>query len=249
MTHFPPAATAEPPAGASLEVRLLGCVDFDSVLFLQERLAYELSGRDDLQGALLMCEHPPIVTVGREGSRNDILADPHELVSRQMEVRWLNRGGGCLVHAPGQLAVYPVLPLDRLGLGLCDYCRLLEECVIAASGELRVPAWRFEDEPGVWCRLGQFAHVGVAVRSWVAWHGLFVNVSPPLDLMRLVQSGGSGERVTSLSAQRERFTPMHAVRESLIRQFVERLGYQRFHVYTGHPLLRRTRKTVSIATA
>ncbi|MGH7930033.1 MAG: lipoyl protein ligase domain-containing protein, partial [Candidatus Binatia bacterium] len=163
--------------------------------------------------------------------------------------RWINRGGGCVMHAPGQLAVYPVLPLDRLGIGLAEYRRLLEECAIAACREIRVPAWRFDDEPGVWCRLGQFAYIGVAVKSWVAYHGLFINVSPAMDLIRLVQAGGSGERATSLSAQRERPTPMHAVREGLIRHLVQRLGYQRFHVYTGHPLLRRTERTLSIATA
>ena len=239
---------ADPVTKGSLEVRLLGCVDFESALFLQERLVYELSGRSDTQGGLLLCEHPPMVTIGREGSRADVLVESQELVSRQMDVHWLNRGGGCFVHAPGQLAVYPVVPLDRLGIGLDDYRRLLEECVIATCRELRVPAWRFDDEPGVWCRLGQLAHVGIAVRSWIAYHGLFINVSPAMDLMRLVQPNSAGDRVTSLAAQRQRRTPMHAVRESLIRHLVARLGYERFHVYTGHPLLRRTQKTVSVAT-
>ena len=57
---------------APLEVYLLGIVDFDSALFLQERLAYEISGRSDAMGTLLLCEHPPLITVGREGSRSHI---------------------------------------------------------------------------------------------------------------------------------------------------------------------------------
>jgi lipoate-protein ligase B len=236
-----------PQAEGSLEVRLLGCVDFESALFLQERLVYELSGRDDRQGGLLLCEHPPLVTIGREGSRSDILVEPRELVARQMDVQWLNRGGGCYVHAPGQLAVYPILPLQRLGIGLDDYRTLLEESVIAMCREMRVPAWRFEDEAGVSCRLGQLAHVGIAVQSWIAHHGIFINVSPAMDLMRLVQANRTGQRVTSLAAQRERQTPMHVVRESIIRQLVSALGYERFHVYTGHPLLRRTHRTVAVS--
>src|SRR5687767_7528881 len=92
-----------PRASHALEVRLLGLVDFEAALFLQERLVYEIGGRDDTQGHLLICEHPPLITVGREGSRGHILVEPRDLVARQMEVRWLSRGGGCVAHAPGQL--------------------------------------------------------------------------------------------------------------------------------------------------
>ncbi|HUG93228.1 MAG TPA: hypothetical protein VML55_20470 [Planctomycetaceae bacterium] len=229
---------------APLEVYLLGVVDFESALFLQERLVYEISGRNDRQGALLVCEHPPIVTVGREGSRAHIRAEPRELAARLISVRWLNRGGGCFVHAPGQLVACPIVPLDRLGLGLADYRERLELAVVDAAGEQRVPAFRRDDEPGVWSRRGQFAHVGVAVKSWVAYHGVYVNVAPAPELMRLVQANRAGERVTSLAALRERTVPMSTVREALIRRLVARLGYARFHIYTGHPLLRRTQQRV-----
>ena len=147
-------------ASGSLEVRLLGCVDFDSAMLLQDRLVFELSSRDDTQGGLLMCEHPPLLTVGREGSREHILASQQELISRELEVRWLNRGGGCLVHAPGQLAVYPIVPLDRLGIGLSEFRRMLGECVIAMCRELRVAAWPIDD-PG----LSSSGRVGLAVRG------------------------------------------------------------------------------------
>ena len=231
---------------ASLEVHLLGLVDFDSALFLQERLVYEISGRDDTQGGLLLCEHPPMVTIGREGSRAHIQVDYRELAARQMDVRWLNRGGGCLVHAPGQLVAYPILPLDRLGFGLADYRRRLEDAVLDVCRELHVPAWRHEEQPGLWCRLGQFAEVGAAVKLWTSYHGLFLNVNPSLDLMRLVQFNPGGEPVTSLAAQRARLTEMHSVRESLVRNLARRLGYEQFHLYTGHPLLRRTKKKVYV---
>lgn len=233
-------------AAGSLEVRLLGCVDFDSAMSLQDRLVFELSNRDDTQGGLLICEHPPLITVGREGSREHILAGQQELISRELDVRWLNRGGGCLVHAPGQLAVYPVVPLDRLGIGLSEYRRILGECVIAMCREMRMAAWQIDDRAEVCCRLGQFAWIGVAVKSWVAYHGLFINVSPAPELSRLVRPSDIGERVTSMASQRARITPMHVVRESLVRHLASRLGYQRYHVYTGHPLLHRTRAKVLV---
>ena len=98
----------------SLEVYLLGRVDFASAVELQERWVYEISGRRDRQGALFLCEHPPVVTIGRKGSRSQLLTDEQDLRSRLMDVHWLNRGGGALVHSPGQLAAYPIVPLDRL---------------------------------------------------------------------------------------------------------------------------------------
>lgn len=231
---------------ASLEVHLLGLVDFDSALLLQERLAYEVSGRCDTLGHLLICEHPPILTIGREGRQSHVLADEHELTARQIETRRLNRGGGCLLHAPGQLAVYPILPLDRLQMGLSEYRARLELSLLDICGELRLPAFRRADEPGGWCRCGQFAHLGIAVRSWVSMHGLFVNISPDMRLLRMVQPNQNGERVTSLAAERARTTSMHSVRESLIRNLAKRLGYEQFHLYTGHPLLTRKKKQVYV---
>ncbi len=244
MTSLSTIRKSTDPASPALEVYLLGVVDFDSALFLQERLAYEISGRDDTYGGLLICEHPPLVTVGREGSRGHLQCEMRDFVSRQIDIRWLNRGGGCVMHAPGQLAVYPIVPLDRLGLGLAEYRWRLEQSLIDMGSELRVAAVRDENEPGVWCRCGQFASLGIAVKSWIAYHGMFVNVCPDMRLMRMVQTTQNGSPVTSLSTQRLRSTSMHTVRESLVRNLAAQLGYDRFHLYTGHPLLRRTKKTI-----
>lgn len=241
------ASTIWSPAGrasASLEVRLLGLVDFDAALLLQERLVYEISGRNDTFGGLLLCEHPPLITIGREGSRADIRVDFDELLARQIDVRWINRGGGCVVHAPGQLAVYPLLPLDRLGMGLNDFRNRLEESATDVCRELRIPAWRDPGVPGARSRCGMFAHLGAAVKSWVSMHGMFVNVNPAPDFPGLIRSGPNGDSPTSLATARGRPTSMHAVRESLVRNLVERLGYTKYHLHTGHPLLRRTRQKV-----
>jgi lipoyl(octanoyl) transferase len=233
------------PREASLEVHLLGLVEFDAALYLQERLVAEIAGRNDSQGALLVCEHPPLITVGREGSRSHIACPPEELISRQMEIRWLSRGGACIVHAPGQLALYPILPLDRRGLGLASLRDRIEKAVVDTCSELRIDAWRQNELAGVWSRGGQLAQLGLAVRSGISAQGLFVNVNPRMDALRLIRSGLG--RVTSLAAERRAHTPMSTVRESLIRRLAARLDYERYHLYTGHPLLRRTRRVVAYA--
>jgi lipoyl(octanoyl) transferase len=240
----PPAAIVR---DAALQVYLLGLVDFESCLKLQQHLVYELSGRNDRQGTVLICEHPPVITIGREGSRAHLRCEPQELVAREVGVRWLNRGGGCLVHVPGQLAIYPILPLQRIGMGLADYRQALEKTLLGVCEESRVAAWQQASDPGIWCRSGQLGFLGAAVKSWISYHGAFLNVAPDLDWMQLCQVNSVGRRSSSLSVERLRQTSMHGVRESVARLLAAACGYHRYHIYTGHPLLRRTKKVIAYA--
>ena len=240
----------EAPAG-SLEVYLLGLLDFDAALFLQERLMMDVARRNDGQGALLVCEHPPLVTIGREGSRADIGCSHEELAAREIKVRWLNRGGGSLMHLPGQLALYLILPLARRGWGMAAYRERLEEALLDLCRELRIRAWRRSPGTGIFCRGGKVADVGVAVRQGVTSHGVYVNVNPRMDVVSLVCARDDGRpiapRASSLAAERGIPVAMAAVRESLVRRLAARLDYDRYHLYTGHPLLRRKRQVVAYA--
>ena len=244
MAHPPTNRREGTAAAAALEVRLLGLVDFDAALALQERLVYELSGRNDAQGALLLCEHPPLITLGREASAAQVTADLDDLRACEIDVRWIARGGGTIVHAPGQLAVYPILPLQRLALGLDEYRTRLEEAAVAVCRDMRVPVKRRPPEPGVWSRCGQVAYFGGAVKSWISFHGLFLNVDPDPSFLSLVSGNPGGERPTSLQALLLRPVSMAGVRESMIRHIAERFDYERFHIYTGHPWLKRTTQKV-----
>jgi lipoyl(octanoyl) transferase len=246
VSEIPQIAKSKWQESAALDVRLLGTVDFESALFLQERLVYEISGRDDRFGGLLLCEHAPLLTIGRGGSRSHLLVDSKELNASRLDVRWLNRGGGCVVHSAGQLAIYPVIPLERLGLGLLEYRSRLIGSVLDVCRELGIPAWSVAHPAGVAGRGGQFAYAGVSVKRWVAYQGLFLNVGPLLRLQRLVKPGANGQKATSLEAVRGRVTSMATVRESLIRNLASRLGYAEYHISTGHPLLRRTRRVTNV---
>src|SRR5260221_213221 len=104
----------------ALQVYLLGSVEFEDALALQRLLAFQTVG-DAGSSALILCEPPPLITVGRQGSREHILFDPEELQIRRWPIRWVNRGGGCLLHLPGQLAIYPILALDQMELGVEAY--------------------------------------------------------------------------------------------------------------------------------
>src|SRR5690606_4207597 len=130
----------------------------------------------DTQGMLLLCEHPPLITIGREGSRGQILLSDAELEARQIDVRWIGRGGGAVMHVPGQLAMYPILPLQRLGLGIADFRDRLDAAVMAVCRQLRIPAKRLPDASGIWSRGGQVARFGASLTGGVTLHGAWLDV-------------------------------------------------------------------------
>jgi lipoate-protein ligase B len=233
-------------SSTALEVYLLGKVDFVSAIGLQSRLLEQVAQRQDTHGIVFVCEHPPSISIGREGSFGDVLVEQDELVARRMEIRWLSRGGGTFVHVPGQVAVYSMVPLHRLNLGLIEYRQRLEQTLIATAADLDVVAERGNEVPGATCRCGQFAFIGAGVRDGVTHGGMYVNVSIPHEALNLVRWNHGTRPVTSLAVQRTRPTAMSTVRESLIRHLAESLGYDSYHLYTGHPLLHRSTRKVYV---
>src|SRR4051812_46729466 len=151
--------TCDSAAPAVLEAYLLGCVDFESLLNLQRRLVYEIGGERS-RGVLILCEFPHLISVGREGSNAHIHYEPDELWARGWPVRWVNRGGGCLLHGPGQLAVIPVMALDRLKLDLPGYLKALHEVLLTACREADAQAVVRPDQSGIFAKDRLLAHVG-----------------------------------------------------------------------------------------
>jgi len=228
------------PDAPPLEVYLLGLVDFDDVLLLQRRIVYDLGeGRG---ASLILCEHPPTISVGRSGSRAHIVPDDDTLRGLDIRMRWVSRGGGCVLHLPGQLAAYLAIPFRDHGLTLSRYLDALHEAIIGVLEEFDLQGTTRPGLPGVFLGSSRVASVGVAVSRWIAYHGVTLNVGPYLDLFDMLEEPGVGSsplRQTSMESRRQRSTPMSRVRESLVRHLERVLGLERHHVYTGHPLIRR----------
>ena len=233
-----------PQSAGSLDIHLLGCVDFDSAVFLQDRLVYETTGRKGNRGSVLVCEHPPMITVGRDGSRSDLCVGEEELRMREVECRWVSRGGGTVFHAPGQLAIYPIIPLNRIRMSPATYRDALASTIIAVCTELKTACRFNQHQSEANGRCGAFGHIGATVRSGVSMHGFYLDVSTsPIWLQMLAPQSGRKRR-SSLSTERVRPTEMHVARETTIRHLTEQLGYGQFHLFTGHPLLKRTRRRI-----
>jgi lipoyl(octanoyl) transferase len=256
------------PQSPALEAFLLGQVDFDRALALQRRLVEDVRNRDDGQITLLLCEHPTVITVGRGGSPGEIAMQSGPIRNRQIEVRWVNRGGQSLLHCPGQLAIYPLVPLQWSGFSVGEFLERLHAGLVETLDDLNVHGTTQPGRSGVWGRTGQLAAIGAAVRHWVTYYGAYLNVCPPMGLFRLVEaeaekgtgpicttttatrrcppSGRPGKldqspfppRTSCLVAERRGPVRMTAVRAALVRRLAECFGCDRYHLYTGHPLLR-----------
>jgi lipoyl(octanoyl) transferase len=236
------------------DFHLLGQVEWDDCLALQRRLVYEASGRSECRLTVLLCEHPELITVGRAGSRGDIRLSPDALRERRLDVRWLGRGGGCIVHGPGQLAIYPVVPLNQLHWTVGEYLRRLQHGLMAAVTELHVATQTRPGRFGVWGRTGQLAAVGVAVQHDVAWQGAFLNVNPISRAVGYVETyparwakrpgNGAPEKseMSSLLAECGRPIKMPRVRTALIAALAAAWGCERYHLLTGHPWLTPVRE-------
>jgi lipoyl(octanoyl) transferase len=216
-----------------LQVYLLGPVEYEEALRLQRLLAFRASEGEG--GALVLCEHPPLITVGRHGSFTDILLSPEELQTRQWPVRWVPRGGGCVLHLPGQLAVYPVLPLARMSLGVAEYLSDLQRVLVAVLDDFGIRGRTRHDRAGVWVADRAIASVGVAVRDGVSLFGAYLNVDPDLTLAKLVRTDGGP--MTSIA--RERKGPLrHAfARQRLLEHFAEAFNFARTELLFHPPTL------------
>jgi lipoyl(octanoyl) transferase len=245
MLHDPAAvATADP----ALQVYLLGTVDYADMLRWQRRLVYEVSG-DRSRAVLLLCEHRPLISVGREGSREHITYEPGDLATRGWPVHWVNRGGGCLLHLPGQVAVYPVLALDRLGLDLQGYLDGLHRVLTDVLTGLDVSAEPRPGRAGVWANGRLIAHIGVAVREWVAYFGAAVNVHPDLEPFRRVLCAGPGESpMTSIARELREPVRDATVRQRLVEAFAQHFGFARTSLFHNHPALTRPAPSDAVAT-
>ena len=187
----------------------LGRVDYPTGLRLQETLV-ELRHQRRIGNVLLLLEHPPVLTLGRNAHRGNILASDEFLARRGVTVHEINRGGDVTYHGPGQLVGYPILDLRSFTprLGAVDYVRRLEEVLIRSCADYGVLAQRIAGRTGVWTLPGgsvperKIAAIGVHISRGITSHGFAFNITTDLrDFDLIVPCGISDRAVTSLELE------------------------------------------------
>ncbi|MCY3757302.1 MAG: lipoyl(octanoyl) transferase LipB [Acidobacteria bacterium] len=202
----------------------LGFRDYEESLRVQERIvARRKCGF--LPDCLLFVDYPPIITLGRGGKREHLLAGPEELRRRGVRVYPAGRGGDITYHGPGQLVVYPVLDLKAWHRDIHRYLRTLERCLVEMLLDFGIPSETLPGATGVWVEGRKIGAIGVRTSNWVTSHGLALNVNTDLRYFDLiVPCGLVGRGVTSMAAQLGRSLELSEVRSCLIGHFARTFG-------------------------
>lgn len=198
----------------------LGLVSYGPAFAVQERLLRaRMAGR--FPPVVILQENWPVFTIGRSGSRANILASAEELERRGIEVLEVNRGGDVTYHGPGQLIASPLLYLGDVGLNANQYLHRLEDVLVELLARYGVRADKKAGYPGVWLGESKIGAVGIAVKHGYTFHGLSLNVKLDLDPFNLINPCGVAQMpVTSLHRVLGRTVPMPAVKSQL-REILE----------------------------
>jgi lipoyl(octanoyl) transferase len=219
-----------------IEFLYLGRVDYDEALRLQAEIT-SMVAAGLARNVLLLLEHPPVLTLGRNAQRANVLATDEMLQRRGISLHAINRGGDVTYHGPGQLIGYPIFDLRTLKnskgarMGPVDFVRGMEEALIRLSAEFGVAAGRISGLTGVWCDADRGVHarkigaIGIHVARGITSHGFAFNVSTDLsDFQLIVPCGIADHGVTSLErevapAQRAELADLESIANRAARQF------------------------------
>lgn len=209
----------------------LGSIPYGEALRVQQQLvaARKFGGAPDV---LLLCEHPHVITLGRNGKIENLCASEGELRKMGVEFHHANRGGDITYHGPGQLVAYPIINLGEIRRDVVWYVRQLEEAMIAATAIFGVASFRVPGCTGVWTaqensrkQKEKLAAIGVHISRWVTSHGLAYNVSTDLRYFdMIVPCGIAGCRSTSLEKLLGRPVPRDEFAPRLIAAFGQAFG-------------------------
>ncbi len=210
------------------------CWDYQRLLF--ERMLAAKAGDAEVRaqiereaGWLLLVEHNPVYTLGKSGKDENMLVSESYLRSIGAEFFHIDRGGDVTFHGPGQVVGYPILDLERIGIGLRDYIDALEGAVIDLCREWGIEAGRVAGASGVWIegdspRARKICAIGVRSSRYVTMHGFALNVNTDLRYFSHINPCGFVDRgVTSLRKELGHEVDMELVKSQIVKHLSEKL--------------------------
>jgi lipoyl(octanoyl) transferase len=228
----------------------LGFIGYTEAFELQKKIVAARKA-DAIDDVLLLCEHPHVITLGRSGKRENLLASERVLAQKGVELHETNRGGDITYHGPGQIVGYPVIQLAAIRRDVVWYVRMLEEVMIRACADFGVAAGREEGKTGAWVwarRHGaevrtalpqrtqssqssestaaeKIGAIGVHISRWVTSHGFAFNVATDLRYFELIVPCGIAERkATSLEKVLGRAVKRNEAATKIVEHFGEVFG-------------------------
>jgi lipoyl(octanoyl) transferase len=192
-------ASAEWGRSPTCRVRDLGRIPYAEAFDLQRQLVEQRKKRE-IPDQLLFVEHPHVVTMGRNGHDDNVLASPEVLDRAGIEFHRTNRGGDVTYHGPGQIVGYPIFDLRDWKRDVVAYVRGIEQVLIDTLAEFGIESCRVDGATGVWTDRGKIAAIGVHISRWVTSHGFALNVDTDLNYFRYIVPCGLAQPVASMRA-------------------------------------------------
>ncbi|MBM3246538.1 MAG: lipoyl(octanoyl) transferase LipB [Candidatus Omnitrophica bacterium] len=199
----------------------LGLVDFYRAWNFQKEIFQKVKN-GSLESGLIFCRHYPVITLGRLADKRNILLSRQELTKRDIAVYEIERGGDVTYHGPGQLVAYPVFNLARRKKDIRLFLRELEGIAIASLAEFGIEAARLKGLTGVWVGKAKIVSIGIAIRKWISFHGLSLNIEKnDLGNFRLIRPCGMDIEMTSLETILGRKAEFALLKKCMARKFKE----------------------------
>jgi len=206
----------------------LGLIAYPEAYALQRRIVAARKA-DAIEDVFLVCEHPHVITQGRNGKREHLLVSEHVLRQKGVEFYESSRGGDITYHGPGQIVGYPIFNLSAIRRDVVWYVRMLEETMIRATAEFGIAATRLRGKTGIWVAHGRteekLGAIGVHISRWVTSHGFAYNLSTDLRFFDLIVPCGIADRkATSLEKLLGRAVQQSEVAPRLAKHLGELFG-------------------------
>ncbi len=194
----------------------LGLVDFQKAWDRQKEIFLAVKNHQ-LSSALIICQHHQVITSGRAADKNNILASAQELKSKGIEIYEVERGGDVTYHGPGQIIAYPIFNLNYFKKDIHFFLRCLEGVVIDLLSGLGIQGSSYPGLTGVWVNQEKIASIGIAIKNWITFHGLSINIkNDDLENFSLIRPCGMDIKMTSLETVLEREINIQNIKENLI---------------------------------
>ena len=209
--------------GLSHNILDLGLSDYNDTWKLQKKLqSKRILG--EIEDHLLLVEHPPVFTLGKNASKQHIINN-----SEDVSIIQTDRGGNITFHGPGQLVCYPILDLNHYKRSITWYMRELEQLIIDVLGEYDIKASRKKGLTGTWVKDKKIAALGVRISRWVTMHGFSLNINPDLNFYKnIIPCGIKEYGVTSMAKIMGNEVPsMDEIKTKMTKRFTKNfVGYK-----------------------
>lgn len=202
----------------------LGLVDFKKAWQFQKDLFDEIRDNGS-SGALILCRHNPVITLGRQGNADNIKLPLAELEKKGIDLYKVERAGDVTYHGPGQLVVYPVFNLRYLKKDIHFFIRQLESLAIDLLSWFGVSASIKKGLTGVWVGKNKIASIGIAIRHWITFHGMSINIkAEDLRNFSLIRPCGLDVEMVSLETLCGESIGWGRVKDIFLREFKDNFG-------------------------